>query len=67
LTPREVEVLQLLSRGHPNMEIARRLVLSPKTVSNHLERVYSKLQVSSGVAATLDATQHGLVGSYEPE
>jgi DNA-binding CsgD family transcriptional regulator len=67
LTAREAEVLQLLARGHPNKEIARRLVLSPKTVSNHLERVYSKLQVSSRAAATLYATQHGLVGAYESE
>ena len=56
---------RLLARGHPNKEIARRLVLSPKTVSNHLERVYGKLQVSSRAAATLYATQHGLVGAYE--
>ena len=66
LTAREAEVLQLLARGHPNKEIARRLVLSPKTVSNHLERVYIKLQVSSRAAATLYASQHGLVGAYEP-
>ena len=67
LTPREAEVLKLLARGHPNKEIARRLLLSPKTVSNHLEHVYSKLQVSSRAAATLYATQHGLVGAYEPD
>jgi len=61
LTRREAEVLKLLARGHPNKEIARRLVLSPKTVSNHLERVYSKLQVSSRAAATLWAFEHDLV------
>jgi HD-GYP domain-containing protein (c-di-GMP phosphodiesterase class II) len=67
LTPREAEVLALLARGHSNKEIARRLVLSAKTVSNHLEHVYSKLQVSSRSAATLYAAQHGLVNAYEPE
>jgi HD-GYP domain-containing protein (c-di-GMP phosphodiesterase class II) len=65
LTVREVEVLALLARGLANKEIARRLNLSPKTVSNHLEHVYTKVGVQSRAAATLYATQHGLVGSFE--
>ena len=64
LTVREVEVLALLARGLANKEIARRLGVSPKTVSNHLEHVYTKLDVGSRAAATLYATQHGLVGSF---
>jgi DNA-binding NarL/FixJ family response regulator len=44
---------------------ARKSRLSPKTVSNHVERVYGKLQVSSRAAVTLYATQHGLLGTYE--
>jgi len=35
-------------------------------VSNHVEHIYSKLGVSSRAAATMFATRHGLVGSYEP-
>lgn len=66
LTPREAEVLALLARGHANKEIARRLYVTPKTVANHVEHIYSKIEVSSRAAATLFATQHGLVGSYEP-
>lgn len=66
LTSREAEVLQLLARGQANKQIAQRLGLSPKTVSNHIEHIYAKLNVSSRAAATLFATQHGLVGSYEP-
>jgi HD-GYP domain-containing protein (c-di-GMP phosphodiesterase class II) len=66
LTWREVEVLALLARGHTNKEIARRLGVTPKTVSNHVEHVYTKLDVGSRAAATLFATQHGLVGSFEP-
>jgi len=66
LTEREVEVLALLARGLANKEIARRLNISPKTVSNHLEHVYTKLDVGSRAAATLYATQHGLVGSFTP-
>ena len=53
------------ARGHPNKQIAKRLAVSPKTVSNHVEHIYAKLQVSSRAAATLFATQHGLMGSYE--
>ena len=65
LTAREVEVLQLLARGQANKQIAARLSVTPKTVSNHVEHIYSKIGVSSRAAATLYATQHGLVGSYE--
>jgi DNA-binding NarL/FixJ family response regulator len=65
LTGREVEVLRLLARGHPNKQIAQRLAVSPKTVSNHVEHIYAKLHVSSRAAATLFATQHSLMGTYE--
>jgi HD-GYP domain-containing protein (c-di-GMP phosphodiesterase class II) len=65
LTAREVEVLQLLARGQANKQIAGTLAVTPKTVSNHVEHIYSKIGVSSRAAATLYATQHGLLGSYE--
>jgi DNA-binding CsgD family transcriptional regulator len=65
LTSREVEVLGLLARGASNKEIAVRLTVSPKTVSNHVEHIYTKIDVSSRAAATLYATQQGLVGSFE--
>jgi HD-GYP domain-containing protein (c-di-GMP phosphodiesterase class II) len=65
LTGREVEVLGLLARGHSNKEIARRLVVTPKTVSSHVEHIYSKIGVSSRAGATLFAAQQGLVGSFE--
>jgi len=65
LTAREVEVLQLLARGHSTKEIARQLFVAPKTASNHVEHIYTKLGVTSRAAATLFATQQGLVGSYE--
>ena len=67
LTTREVEVLQLLARGHSTKEIARQLFVAPKTASNHVEHIYTKLGVTSRAAATLFATQQGFVGSYEPE
>jgi HD-GYP domain-containing protein (c-di-GMP phosphodiesterase class II) len=65
LTAREVDVLRLLARGNSNKQIAQRLVVSPKTASNHVEHIYSKLGVSSRASATLFATQHGLMGTFE--
>ena len=65
LTPREVEVLGLLAHGLANKQIATRLGITAKTASNHVEHVYLKLAVTSRAAATLWATQHGLVGWFE--
>ena len=61
LTPREREVLGLVSRGLSNREIAGRLVLSEKTVRNHVERTYTKTGATNRVGASLYALQHGLV------
>lgn len=61
LTAREVEVLTELARGHTNRSIARRLSISPKTVSRHLENLYRKLDVRSRAAATLAAVERGLL------
>ena len=47
LTTREVEVLGLVARGRTNRQIAQHLVVSPKTVSNHVEHVYTKIGVSA--------------------
>lgn len=65
LTAREVEVLGLLARGSSNKAIAQALVVTPKTVSSHVEHIYAKLGVTSRAGATLFAAQHGLVGSFE--
>jgi putative nucleotidyltransferase with HDIG domain len=66
LTAREVEVLVLLARGNSNRQIAQQLVVAPKTASNHVQNIYAKLGISSRAAATLFATQHGLIGTFEP-
>jgi DNA-binding NarL/FixJ family response regulator len=58
-------VLGLLARGYSNREIARRLVITPKTATNHVEHIYTKLGVTSRAAATLYATQRGLMGTFE--
>ena len=61
LTAREIEVLQALARGGSNKEIARGLGLSPKTVDNHTQSIYSKLGVQTRGGATLYALEHGLL------
>ena len=61
LTTREVEVLQLLARGLSNKEIAERLVISPKTASNHIEHIYIKIGVSNRARASVFALKHGLM------
>ncbi len=61
LTPREVEILLLVARGASNKDIAAQLVLSEKTVRNHVERTYAKLGVKNRVGASLYALEKGLV------
>jgi HD-GYP domain-containing protein (c-di-GMP phosphodiesterase class II) len=65
LTAREVEVLRLVARGLSNKEIAARLVIAPKTVGNHVEHIYSKIDASTRAAASLFAMQHGLLPEEE--
>ena len=65
LTPREVEVLRLVARGLSNKEIAELLVISPKTVGNHVEHIYAKIDASTRAAASLFAMRHGLLPEEE--
>ncbi len=60
LTERELEVLDLVARGLDNASISRRLVLSPKTVRNHVSNVLTKLAVRDRSAAIVRARQAGL-------
>jgi DNA-binding NarL/FixJ family response regulator len=60
LTDREREVLDLVARGLTNAEIARRLVLSAKTVRNHVSNVFAKLQVAGRAEAVARARGAGL-------
>ena len=65
LTPREVEVLRLLARGLSNKEIAERLSISPKTVGNHADHIYAKIDAQSRAAAAFFAMQQGLLPEEE--
>jgi len=62
-----VEVLTLVARGLSNKEIAERLVISAKTVGNHVEHIYSKIDASTRAAAGLFAMRHGLLPEEEFE
>jgi HD-GYP domain-containing protein (c-di-GMP phosphodiesterase class II)/DNA-binding CsgD family transcriptional regulator len=61
LTTREVDVLRLVARGLSSKQIATELVITPKTARNHIEHIYTKIDASSRVAASLFATEHGLI------
>ena len=61
LTPREMEVLKLIAEGMANKEIAQDLVISEKTVKNHINNIFSKLHVNDRSQAVLYAIRKGLV------
>jgi len=60
LTEREREVLTLIAQGYTNPAIAEQLVLSPKTVRNHVSSIFSKLQVAGRAEAIIRARDAGL-------
>jgi HD-GYP domain-containing protein (c-di-GMP phosphodiesterase class II) len=60
LTDREVEVLGLLAHGFQIKQIGRRLGISTKTASRHVQNIYPKIGVSTRAAAAVFAMQHGL-------
>jgi len=61
LTPRELEVLQLLAEGLPNKAIAQRLKISDHTVKFHVNAIMSKLAAQSRTEAVVRATRLGLI------
>jgi len=61
LTPRELEVLQLLAEGLPNKSIARQLDISEHTVKFHVNAIMNKLEAQSRTEAVVRATQLGLI------
>jgi DNA-binding CsgD family transcriptional regulator/tetratricopeptide (TPR) repeat protein len=62
LTARELEVLGLLAEGLRNAEIAKRLVLSERTVDHHVSAILRKLAVKTRTEASLEAVRLGLAG-----
>ncbi|MGH2364582.1 MAG: response regulator [Chloroflexota bacterium] len=66
LTPREHEVLRLLSRGLTNKDIAEALTISRSTVKIHVEHIIAKLEVADRTEAAVRAAEYGLLQSAGP-
>jgi LuxR family maltose regulon positive regulatory protein len=61
LSPRELEVLQLLALGKPNRDIARELFVTLDTVKRHVTHILGKLEVSNRTQAAARARSLGMV------
>lgn len=62
LTPRELDVLRLLSRGSSYAEIGVQLGVSAHTVTSHIRNTYRKLEVHTAAAAVMRAVDLRLLG-----
>lgn len=61
LTPREMQLLKLLTRGYTYREVARDLEVSSHTVNSHIKNLYRKLSVNTKNEAVFTATRQGLL------
>jgi DNA-binding NarL/FixJ family response regulator len=61
LSPREMEILEMVTRGSSNKEIAFRLSISQQTVKNHMTAILRKLHVEDRTQAAVYALRHGWV------
>jgi len=66
LTERETEILRMVATGLSYKQIAARLVLSHRTVQNHVQNTLGKLQLHNRVELVRYAIEHGLAGEPEP-
>ncbi len=60
LSPRETEIIRLIAQGLSNRDIGARLILSEKTVKNHVSHIFSKLNFTTRSQAAVHAIRHGL-------
>ncbi|HPA23956.1 MAG TPA: response regulator transcription factor, partial [Ferruginibacter sp.] len=61
LSDRETEILEQLSKGHTNKNIAENLFISPFTVKRHIENIYKKLQAQNRIELIEKARREGLI------
>ena len=61
LSQREIEVLQLMSTGAANKEIASQLLIGQSTVKTHIVRIFNKLDVSGRTEAVAEAVKKGII------
>ncbi len=59
-------MLILVARGASTRHVARTLQITPKTASNHIQRIYAKIGATSRSTATLFALQHGMLATLDP-
>jgi two-component system, NarL family, response regulator len=64
LSTREIEILEMVSRGLTNKEIAGALRISHYTVRNHINHISAKLQVADRTEAATLALRQGIIGSH---
>ena len=64
LTPRELEVIQLMAQAMRNKEIATVLGLSEQTIHAHIKNIFLKLQVADRIAAINLARRYGLISAH---
>ena len=67
VSAREFEILKLIASGFPNKQIARHLVLSEKTVRNHIANIYDKLGIHDRSQALLYALRKGLIDPVQAQ
>ena len=60
LSPRETDIIRLIAKGLSNRDIGARLILSEKTVKNHISRIFSKLNFTARSQAAVHAIRNGL-------
>lgn len=60
LSPREVEIVRLIANGLSNRDISNRLILSDKTIKNHISHIFSKLSVTARTQVVIYAMRTGL-------
>lgn len=65
LSPRETEILQSVTRGLSNKEIAKQLGISQQTVKNHMTSILKKLNVEDRTQAAVTALRHGWVRIHD--